>query len=276
MRTFFRTSVLAAAVALLATMMTTPVDAANARSDALLPPAAARVSVQLGGTYRPPAGVAVVERDRTDRSAPGLYNICYVNAFQAQTAETEWWLRRHPNLLLRRHGRTVIDKQWNEALLDTSTATKRAALLTIIGPWIDGCARSGYGAVDVDNLDSYTRSHDLLTASDALAFGRMLAARAHRDGLAIAQKNTANLSKAAHAAGFDFAIAEQCQVYDECGAYTAVYGSHVIEIEYTDRPATLFLAACHVRGRAVSITLRDPNLTPSGRAAHREKWCPAT
>ena len=68
-----------------------------------------------------------------------------------------------------------------------------------------------------------------------MALAKLLAAHAHGQGLAIAQKNTPQLGTAGkRRVGFDFAIAEECQVYAECAAYTNVYGANVIEIEYTD------------------------------------------
>ncbi|HEU5008197.1 MAG TPA: endo alpha-1,4 polygalactosaminidase [Jatrophihabitantaceae bacterium] len=240
-----------------------------------LPPPGARFSYQLGGAYRPPAGVRIVDRDRHDAPARGHYNICYLNAFQAQPDELRWWRRHHPGLLLRRHGHLVVDADWGEALLDVGTAARRRAVARVEFGWIDGCARHGFQAIEADNLDSYTRSHHLLSAADALAFARLLIGRAHRDGLAIAQKNAAELSSAAHRSGFDFAVAEECQVYRECGSYTRVYGREVIEIEYTDEPAAAFAQACRRRGRSISITRRDRDLLPAGSTGHVEQWCPA-
>ena len=45
----------------------------------------------------------------------------------------------------------------------------------------------------------------------------------------------------AHDDGLDFAVAEECGQYDECGDYADAFGNNVIVIEYTDdgmaRPA---------------------------------------
>jgi hypothetical protein len=241
----------------------------------LLPPAG-RVSYQLGGAYRPPAAVTIVDRDGSDPPDQGRYSICYINAYQAQPDAVTWWQHHYPDLLLRdRAGALVTDRQWNEPLLAIDTATRRAALLATVGTWIDHCAAAGYQAVEADNLDSYTRSHGLLTAADALAYARLLTVRAHRDRLAIAQKNAVGLSRPARAAGFDFAVAEECQVYHECDSYTSVYGRHVIEVEYTDQPASAFIQACRERGAIISITRRDRDLLPAGQPGHTEQWCPA-
>jgi hypothetical protein len=235
-----------------------------------LPPVGARFSYQLGGPYQPPAGVGIVARDRSARPIEGLYSICYVNAFQVQPDEQEWWQREHPDLLLRNDGRLVVDDEWDEPLLDVRDPQR---LIDVVGPWIDACARSGYQAVEADNLDSFSRSSGLLDAADSLRFGQLLADRAHTNGLAIGQKNAAELAVDAHRAGFDFAIAEECQVYDECDHYTDVYGDALIEIEYTDQAATAFSTACNVRGGKISVVRRDRDLIPAGSPGHVEQWC---
>lgn len=236
-------------------------------------PAAAPFDYQIGGAYPPPAGVQIVSRDRAARPAPGLYNICYVNAFQAQTAEVRWWQRNHPNLLLRNSGgRLVIDHNWNEPLLDTATATKRRALAGIVGRWFDGCAAKGFQAIEPDNLDSYQRSGGRLTLADNLAFVALLIRRAHADGLAIGQKNLAEEAAPVHALGADFAIAEQCQQYQECGSYTHVYGHRLIDIEYARAP---FLQACRLHAGQYSIVLRDLNVAPAGTRGYVDARCSA-
>lgn len=236
-----------------------------------LPPAGGKFSYQIGGAYPVPSGVTIVDRDRTAAAVPGTYSICYVNAFQAQPDAVGWWQQHHSDLLLRRNGQLVIDQDWNEPLLDLRHPTE---LLAVVGGWLDGCARSGYQAVEADNLDSYTRSDDLLTHDEALAFGKLLAARAHQDHLALGQKNAADLSQAARAAGFDFAVAEECQVYSECDSYTDVYGRELIEIEYADQKSAFFTEACADRGHSVSVVRRDRDVTPLGDPAHVEQWCP--
>jgi Glycoside-hydrolase family GH114 len=237
------------------------------------PPPGAGFSYQIGGPFRPAPGVAIVDRDWHVRPASGTYGICYLNAFQAQTGEHSWWLRRHPSLLLRRAGRPVVDTSWNEQLFDTSTPGKRRALAAVIDRWIDRCARVGYRAVEPDNLDSWTRSHGALTVSDNFALARLLIRHAHADGLAIAQKNAAELSGRGRRLGFDFAIAEECQTYRECGSYLRAYGDEVIEIEYTDGGLRNFERACALRGSRISIVYRDRNVTPAGHAGFVERRC---
>ena len=235
------------------------------------PPANAGFDYQIGDPYRPPAGVQVVSRDHEAAPAAGLYNICYVNGYQTQTEAANWWQTNHADLLLRHNGKLVVDGDWNEIVLDISTAAKREALAVIVGAWIDQCAAKGYKAVEVDNLDTYSRSQGLLTTDQALAYAKLLAARAHAKGLAIGQKNAVELAKTARrSVGFDFAIAESCADYDECQGYTSVYGDHVIVIEYD---STHFQQACARYGSTLSIVRRDRNVTAPGSSSYHFASC---
>jgi hypothetical protein len=239
------------------------------------PPVNADADYQLGGAYKPPAGVTVVTRDRTARPAGHRYNICYVNAFQTQPEDRHWWKRHHRALLLRHHGKLVHDPGWpGEILLDTSTAANRSALDGVLGGWVAQCGTDGFDAVEPDNLDSFTRSHHELTRADNLAFVRLLARDAHQHGLAIAQKNTAGLSsRQISRIGFDFAVAEDCQVYHECGRYKLRYGGHVIEVEYADEGWANYRKACRARGDRWSIVYRDRQLRPSGAKGYKRAAC---
>lgn len=253
-----------AAVALVAPAWSASAD------DVSLPPVDAPADYQLGGAYPPAPGVRVVARDRMETPA-GEYAICYVNAFQTQPDSRRWWRARHPDLLLRHRGREVVDRGWpDEVLLDIGTAARREALAGIVGRWIDGCAADGFDAVEPDNLDSWTRSRGLLRRSDAVAYSRLLVRRAHRAGLAVAQKNTAEVLPVRDRVGWDFAVVEECQVYRECGRFERVYGTAMIEIEYVDAG---FAAACAARGDRVAVVFRDRDLLPSGRPGHVFDTC---
>ncbi|MCB9601053.1 MAG: endo alpha-1,4 polygalactosaminidase [Sandaracinus sp.] len=229
-----------------------------------LPPANGSLDYQLGEAYEPPSGVVVVSRDRNATPAPGLYNICYVNGFQTQPDERGFWTDDHPDLLLRDgSGDVVIDPDWDEIILDITTPEKRAALADIVGGWIDGCATAGFDAIEIDNLDTYSRSGDRVSQNDAVAFMRLLSDRAHAAGLPIAQKNSTEVLARREEMGTDFAVAEECNRYSECGEYTDVYGDQVYVIEYR--------MADFTRGCAdfpeLSIVLRDRDLVgpTSGR-----------
>ncbi|WP_328584640.1 endo alpha-1,4 polygalactosaminidase [Streptomyces sp. NBC_00370] len=236
------------------------------------PPANAVFDYQLGGAYPPPAPVRVVSRDRAARPAKGLYSICYVNAFQTQPgAAVTWWREHHPDLLLKdAEGELVVDEDWDEPLLDISTPDKRAALMDIVGPWIDGCAAAHFDAVEPDNLDSYERSDGELTRQDAAAFARLLTTRAHGRGLAVAQKNTADLLPQRAGIGFDFGVVEECAQYDECAEFGAAYGGRIFAIEYVKKD---FAAACRTWGKKLSLTLRDRDVRPAGSAGYVYRSC---
>ncbi|MGW0998574.1 endo alpha-1,4 polygalactosaminidase [Streptomyces sp. NPDC002523] len=231
-----------------------------------LPPRHAGFDYQIGGAYPPPAGVRIVSRDRSDSPAPGLYNICYVNAFQVQPQELSSW---PADLLLRdAHGTVVVDEDWNEALLDLRTPAGRDRVARRVNAWIDSCADKGFDAVEPDNYDSYTRSRHLLTASDATAFMRLLSGHAHARHLAVGQKNTAELAGRRARDGLDFAVTEECGQYDECEVYARAFDDRVVDVEYTESGLRKALARW---GGRLSIVRRDRNVsTPDSADYVRE------
>lgn len=242
-------------------------------SPVTLPPTGGVADYQLGGAYPPAANVQIVTRDRTENPASGRYSICYVNSFQTQPGTLRWWKKKYPSLLLRdRSGRLVRDPEWpDEALLDIRTSKKRAALGALNGGWFTQCARKGFQAVEPDNLDSWTRSRGRIKQAHAVNFAKRLVREAHGAGLAIAQKNTPQL--ATRGLGFDFAVAEECEVYRECGDYVRAYGSRLIEIEYTDNGRAAFRRACQARSGQASILLRDRDLVPSRSRKYVSQTC---
>jgi hypothetical protein len=152
----------------------------------------------------------------------------------------------------------VVDSAWGEWVLDIRTPGKRKALAAIVGRWTDRCADDGFDAVEYDNLDTFSRSHRLITRGDAKAFARLLAGRAHDAGLPAGQKNWAEWNGSAV---FDFAVAEECGRWRECGSYAASYGDLVLAIEYRDRD---FTRTCHGYGARWPVVRRDLALTPAG------------
>ncbi|MCP3427104.1 endo alpha-1,4 polygalactosaminidase [Rothia sp. AR01] len=258
---------------------TSPAPAASAADGSpTAPPAGAAFDYQLGGPYDPPGGATTVVRDRTAPPAGRGYDVCYVNGFQTQPGESSRWLEERPDLVLRdRDGEPLADPGWpDEYLLDTSTAGKRERIADVVGPWIEGCARDGYDAVEVDNLDSHLRSEGALTAEDNEALAALLVEAAHRSGLAIAQKNAVEQSARLRALGFDFAITESCRAFDECDAAADAYPV-VLDVEYTDELGRDgFTSACEGSGPAVPTILRDPELLLAGRSGHVYESCPAS
>jgi hypothetical protein len=225
---------------------------------------------QLGGGYEPPAGVTIVSRDRNDVGVVGLYNICYVNGFQIQPDEEAFWLDEHPDLVLRDgNGDPVIDADWDEMLIDTSTQAKRDAVLDIVTDWIEQCRADGFAAIEIDNLDSYNRSQGLLTEDNNVAMMAAFSARAHGISLASAQKNSSELVGRRAEMFTDFVVAEECNRYDECDVYTAAYGDQVYVIEYRQED---FDAGC-ADFPGLSIVLRDRNLVTPSQAAYVYAGC---
>lgn len=237
-----------------------------------LPPSGATPDYQLGGAYEPASEVGIVGRDRSAEPAEGVYSICYVNGFQTQPDELDSWPR---DLLLQRDGEVVFDPDWpDEALLDTSTAERRDRIAATVIRWIEGCADAGFDAVEFDNLDSHTRSDGALSFDDNLALATLLVDAAHTAGLAAGQKNTAEDAAVLHdQAGFDFAVTEECAVYAECGAYTAVYGDHVIDIEYADELPRPFAEMCADDDSPASMVLRDRDLVTPADDAYVFETC---
>lgn len=227
---------------------------------------------QLGGAYTPPSQVGLVVRDRRAAPAAGIYSVCYVNAFQTQPGEQSSW---PDEALLRDAEGPVIDADWpDEILLDTSTPERRELILETVVPWVQGCATDGYQGVEFDNLDSFTRSDGALSFDGNLALATDLAQVAHDAGLAVGQKNSAEYtSELREQAGFDFAVAEECAAYEECTAYSSVYGDAVIDIEYTDTLPRSFEEMCADSDSPTSMILRDRELATADEPSYVYETC---
>ena len=236
--------------------------AASAKKAITLPPTTGYADYQLGGAYPVASDITIVARDSTDRPAPGRYSICYVNGFQTQPADRSTWLKSRKSLVLHYKGKPVIDKNWpDELIVDTSTKTKRTKIAKIIGKTITSCANRGFDAIEIDNLDSFTRSKKLLSVGNNRELAKLYASAAHKAGLAIAQKNSAEYAKQfKKQVRFDFAVAEECYRWNECSSYTKAYGARVIDIEYTDDLRGTFARACDDLGDSVRLMLRDRDL----------------
>lgn len=274
----------AAPVVLLAALVLTACSqgGSDADSDAAvsLPPTSGVFDYQLGEPYDIEEGIDVVARDSSADPEPGAYNICYVNGFQTQPGESSQWLAVRGGLLLRdASGEPVIDPDWpDEYVLDPSTDEQRDGILAVIGPIIEGCGEAGFDAVEIDNLDTFTR-FDGIDETGALELARAYVDSAHASGLAIGQKNAAELAGRGQAElGFDFAVTEECSVYGECAAYSMAYGEHVLQIEYVDDLAAAGAAAsvdsvCDDPDRAPLAIIRDRDLTAPGSASYARQQC---
>ncbi|MEV7346629.1 endo alpha-1,4 polygalactosaminidase [Streptomyces sp. NPDC093544] len=247
---------------------TAPAPAAASGSTVTPPPKHVRWDYQVGGAYTPPTGVQVVSRSYEDAPAPGVYNICNFNAFQAQEdAEGDW----DPDLLLRdANGKVVYDKDWGEAVLDVRTDAKRKRIAAKANTWIDQCAAKGYKAVEPDNYDTFTRFPNYLTAGQAKAFMKLLSVHAHEKGLAIAQKNTLELVPDRASVGLDFAVVEECGEWNECGEFAAAFDNNVLVVEYT---AKALSTVCADWSTTLSIVRRDQLVLPKGTNGYVRETC---
>ncbi len=118
------------------------------------------------------------------------------------------------------------DERWLDIRAPAVRALVRARL--------DRAARRGCDGVEPDNVDGYT--HDTgfaLTAGDARAFDRFVAAEAHARGLSVGLKNDVEQIPAL-VAHFDWALDEECVAHDECDALAPFVAAHkaVFHVEY--------------------------------------------
>ncbi|GAA0241392.1 endo alpha-1,4 polygalactosaminidase [Cryptosporangium japonicum] len=278
----------------------------------------AKFDYQISAGYTPASGVKVVSRDVKDTPAGLGYDICYINGFQTQPDEkgsdgqplegTSKWFAddaTRKQLLLpnptpdyptatenQQYSKPYyVDPGWpDEIIFDLRTAAKRTALAAIVGKQIQACADKKFDAVEVDNLDSFTRAYSnlsdrklaregkepkegaprLMSQSDALAFASLLITKAHSLNLAIAQKNTAELGDEGKAAGFDLAVVEECGATTECEDYAEVWGGNWVDIEYS---ANGFSKACSSVKSTISVVQRDKDVTKPGSTGYVYAEC---
>lgn len=252
----------------------TPTPSAPTRTVAL-PDPGARFEYQLGGADEPADATEVVIRDSTAPST-GRYDICYVNGFQTQPGDTERLIRTEPDLVLHHNGKPLRDDGWpDEVLYDITRADLRTRVAERIGKVIDGCAAAGFDAVEIDNLDSYTRSLGHITSDHTLAYAQLLIARTHAAGMAFAQKNTAELVTEVRDLGADLAVVEECGEWDECDVFTEQYPV-VLAVEY-DRDS--YDALCTAQSRAatrlpeLSLILRDMDVSTRATPGSVHETC---
>ncbi len=269
-----------ASALLAAAALVTACSAATPSAEVVLPPVTGSFDYQLGGVDDTDT-LTVVVRDASARPMPGAFNVCYVNGFQSQPGEGDRWLQRYGQAVLRDDdGMPVSDPDWpDEYVLDPSTEAQRTIILGALGPLISDCADKGFDAVEIDNFDTFTRFSDPATGrvdpAGAIELARSFAVLAHGHGLAIGQKNAAESTDTGRReVGFDFAVAEECAAYGECGRYERVYGRHVLQIEYTDNLPAPFRDVCASPDRAPLTILRDRGLLARGADGYAYEQCP--
>ncbi|HEY9376489.1 MAG TPA: endo alpha-1,4 polygalactosaminidase [Jiangellaceae bacterium] len=243
-----------------------------------LPPAGARWDMQLDEDTALPDGVAVVERDWwSGRPLAGVYNICYVNAFQTQPDEPG---TNRPDLTRNWPADLILkleDPGWpGEYLVDIGTPERREAAAAHVGIMLEDCAAHGAQAVELDNLDSWTRDVEGVVPfgrAEAVDYARLLVDRAHALGLAVAQKNAYELLGSEYQAdmGFDFAVVEECGAHAECEDFAAVFHGRVFAVEYTDEGLA---RACATLPKSASVIRRDRQLGTPADVGYVYSTCP--
>lgn len=224
---------------------------------------------QIGRARTPASNVGIVSRDYTISPANGVYNICYINAFQSQPGEESSWPTGSVTPLL--------DEDWNEYLIDIRTVSARQRAASHVYMMIDSCVSNGYDAVEFDNLDTFTRLGDSVDSanqytdywfdmSDAVAYATLLTDYTHSVGLASAQKNTAELfASGAHLQiGFDFAIVEDClgEDWDECETFASNYNDQIVVVQYEQ-----FNTVCSTYGNRFPIVKEDYDVISANAAS---------
>jgi hypothetical protein len=123
-----------------------------------------------------------------------------------------------------------------ERWVDIREAVPGRPLYRILEHRVAMCAEKGFDGIEFDNVDGYTDHTGFpLTAADQLRFDTMLAAMAHRAGMAALLKNDVGQVRALQPY-FDGALDEQCNQYDECAALSPFIkaGKPVLNAEYRD------------------------------------------
>jgi hypothetical protein len=162
----------------------------------------------------------------------GRHAICYldVGAYEDYRPDA----KRFPAAVL---GKADIPWQ-GERWLDVRQLD---ALLPIMRDRIAMCARKGFDAVELDEVDGYDNDTGFaISAGDQLVYNRALAHEVHLRGMSVALKN--DVEQIPHLLGsFDFSIDEQCATYDECRTLLPFIrrDSAVFHVEY-ERPRGRF------------------------------------
>ena len=114
-----------------------------------------------------------------------------------------------------------------------------ATLGPIMQARLDLAVSKGCVGVEPDNVDGYRNDTGFpLSAADQLAYNRFLATEAHARGLSIGLKN--DLDQVGDLmADFDWALNEECNVYNECSALApfVAAGKAVFGVEYDLEPS---------------------------------------
>ncbi len=158
---------------------------------------------------------------------------------------------------------------------------------------MEQCKRDGFDAVEIDNMDTYSRYGlrlelaSILTViakptkissfrapgiskRHAVKYMRVLASLAHQHDLAIAHKNALELLDYRLRIDADFAIVEKCNQFNECQAFVDRFGSNVLAVEYEE---SAFVEGCQSYAGQFPIILRDQDLVEPTEDTYVYKKC---
>jgi hypothetical protein len=176
--------------------------------------------------------------------------ICYLDVGSWESYRPD--AGRFPKAVLGRAYEGYPDERW----LDI----RRIDLLApILRHRFDLCRRKGFDAVEPDNVAGYENKTGVpLTARNQLRFNRWVAREVHRRGMGVALKNDPG-QVGELLASFDFAVVEECFVYDECEQFSPFVdaGKAVFVAEYTEPLAAICAPAGRLR---FSVIRKDDEL----------------
>lgn len=189
---------------------------------------------QLTGTIDTSFDVAMYDVDLVDTPqevidqlrAEGRVVVCYFSA-----GSVEDWRPDAADIPADAIG-SELDGWPGERWLDTRSDGVRA----VMRARLDLAVARGCHGVEPDNVDGYANDPGFpLNAATQIDYNRFLAAEAHARGLSIGLKNALELVPELEA-DFDWALDEECYLYDECEALTPFIdaGKAVFHVEYGD------------------------------------------
>lgn len=196
----------------------------------------------------------VTQADIAALKARGIKTVCHVSVGTLEKTSPD--RDRFPVDVV---GNTYDDWQ-DERFLDIR---RQDTLLPLMRARFERCKNLGFDAIEPDNMDVHDNDSGFaLKAADSLAYVLALADIAHGMGLAIAQKNTPELTSDL-VGTMDFVITESCFQDGWCAAVNAYAqaGKAILDAEYNDR-AIDFDAACEVAvAHHISMIVKDRDLT---------------
>jgi hypothetical protein len=206
----------------------------HAHGNRWIPSSGTSYQIQYDGNLRTAIPAAVYDTDGFDTTAAqiaalhalGRKVVCYI--------DVGTWENWRPDA--KDFPKSVLGKPdggWpGERWLDVR---QTAILEPIMERRFRMCAAKGFDGIGPDNIDGYQNDTGFpITAAEQLNYDSWVGNAAHGVGLTVYQKNdpaqVPELSRI-----FDFAVVEQCFIYDFCGRFAAYSRRNalVVDVEYT-------------------------------------------